>query len=119
MASAKERELEKLIQKWQKRFGLQGWTLTFQLVPNLASDAYAHTDIDEFHARAKITMVDPAQQDKHALAWRSMEHLVIHELLHVRLEPTGVKDGTPEFLAQERGINKITEAFLALDDEED
>lgn len=115
MATKAERELAELIEKWQDRLGLGGWTITHQIVPSLASDAWAHTDIDEFHAKAKVTMCDPAQQDKHALAWRSVEHLVIHELLHVRLEPSGVKDGTPEHLAQERGINKIAEAFLALE----
>ncbi len=108
--------LERRLRYWQKRLKLQEWDIKLHVVPPHASDSDAHSDIDEYHARVVVTLVDPEHLHKAAVAYRDPEFLLVHELLHVRLEPSGVKEDTKEHVAQERGINAIAAALLAGED---
>lgn len=106
--------LQRLVAKWQKRLGLQQWAFRIEYVDKkkLDDDATADSDIDPYHMRANIRILDLKFHDEEAPEHESVEHLVLHELLHCRLFPDGVRDGTDAHLAIEQGINWLCRMLL-------
>lgn len=110
----KKLDLGKLVEKWQSELGLNQWEFKAEYVDRkkLDEDATADSHIDPYHMRANIHILDPKFHDPEAPEFETIEHLVLHELLHCRLFPDGIKEGTDAYLAIEQGINFLCRLLL-------
>jgi len=112
-------QLQKALKRWQTILGLDSWHITASFVKpwKLDDDCTARSEIDPFHQKARFEIVEPALQNKDAVEYEKPLHLLIHELLHVRLFPDGVKEGTAENLALEVGINALAKMLMEYEGE--
>ncbi len=101
---------------WQETLGLQSWDITVKFVEpwKIDEDCTARSDIEPHHLKAKIEIVNPRFHNKEAPFYETIEHLLVHELLHIRLFPDGVKEDTPQNLSLEQGINYLARYLLGL-----
>lgn len=96
--------MKRLLNKWQKRLGLQDWRITVELVPRpkleAGCDANVWWDSDDQAATIWICDEFTESPDSH----------LVHELIHIVLDGDGE---CPEYsVHHERKINKITRALL-------
>jgi hypothetical protein len=106
--------LARLVKKWQHRLSLQQWQIRAEFVDRkkLDEDATADSSIDPYHMKANVRILALKFHDPEAPEYETVEHLVLHELLHCRLFPDGVKEGSDAHLAIEQGINLLCRLLL-------
>lgn len=111
-----ERGLKRMATAWAKRLGIAGWKISISFVPQSVFRAEYGSTSDYYgdcrryldkKPRAVIRIVNPEEIPTGAQA---IEPTVIHELLHVLLDPLGTMDNDSAF---ERGLNMIADALLA------
>lgn len=110
-----QRELERLVRKWQPRLGLRDWTIKVELVRHYRHEAYAYGSVDHFAPKrtAEIKVVHPRDQqpDDHnvELGHFDPEVVVVHELLHVALWAyRGASNGSARYAAQEQAVHQLS-----------
>jgi len=108
------RDLKIALKDWRESLSLQSWDIIVtQVEPyQLDIDATASSNIDQFHQKARIKIVADEYQDKDSPSYETTEFLLVHELLHIRLFPDGIADGSPQALALEQGINQLVRHLL-------
>jgi len=107
--------------RWQTRLDLDSWQIKIKYIKpwKMDEDCAARSEIEPYHQKALIEITDPKFHNKDEVGYETVEHLILHELLHVRLFPDGIKDpsdgdkeDTAAFLAIEQGINFLTRLLL-------
>jgi len=75
-----EKEIEVLLKKWQKRLGMEAWSLSFSVVdfnrPDFRQSGDFEADVNNKKAKILLT-ADPFRGDE--------EYTLVHELIHVLL----------------------------------
>jgi hypothetical protein len=99
------------MKSWQKRLGLDDWTMTLQVVrqSEINPNAWgaAHWDV---HAKtATIQVLDPRDYNLKGDNMRlDMECTIVHELVHIQVAPLDA----PDVQVREDVVNKIMAALL-------
>lgn len=114
-----QEELEGLARKWQEILRLRDWEIYVALTRarDFEEEGQAgEADIRLPHRIAKIYILDPV--DHSPTYWRplDLEEVLVHELLHLHLEPLWPKDrDTGCHVAEEQAVNALARALIALD----
>lgn len=76
-------QITPLVRKWRERLGLHDWQISFEISP-LPEEVAARTHANGDYRRAGITFNTDFEKGS---MWGtlSLEQIVVHELLHVRL----------------------------------
>lgn len=98
-------QLARLVRLWRNRLGLIDWQITAELATvDQLPDCYGTIPYDAGEGTALLRVRD----------CESLEAVVVHELLHLRLAPFGDGDESePGHEERERAINLLAGAFLA------
>ena len=103
--------LEKQLRSWQKRLGLENWSLSVQVVRKSALDrnTWGNAEWDADSKTGVINVLDPQDYNlKGTELRRDMECTIVHELVHIQVSP--LDSGNPE--AHEEIVNRIMNALL-------
>jgi hypothetical protein len=103
--------LEKQLRAWQKRLGLEGWSLSVQVVRKSALDknTWGNAEWDSDNKTGTISVLDPQDYNlKGTELKRDMECTIVHELVHIQVSP--LDSGNPE--AHEEIVNRIMAALI-------
>lgn len=108
------RQLQRCMRRWREVLGLHAWNITIKYVKpwKIDEDCTARSDIDPYHQKVLVEITDPKFHNKEGVEYETVETLVVHELLHIRLFPDGVAEGTPQNLAIEQGINYLARLLI-------
>lgn len=112
-----KRSLQRLISEWLRRLGLRGWKVDLRLIPHdeLAAGRdgsyYAEVEPDPQHQRAIMRMCRAADMVMVGLNPDLAEETVVHELLHLRLDPMSSLARDAAF---EVGLDALSEEFVRL-----
>jgi hypothetical protein len=109
-------------QYWAELLHLTEWNIRFSYAePHELGEAWADADFDPYHRTANIRILAPAWA--HLQKWPVPEYSVdfslVHELVHLLLEPCGVNDTSTEqqLITLEQLVNRITETVISLESE--
>ena len=99
------------LKAWQKRLGLDDWTMTLQVVRQSEIDPNAWGSA-RWNSRAKtatIQVLDPRDYNLKGADLRlDMECTIVHELVHIQVSPLDASDAQ----VREDVVNKIMAALL-------
>lgn len=101
---------------WQQRLGLQEWQVSVVLVrrDSLPPQTLGGIHWDKAKKTAQVWVLDPAD---YQLAFQAMlddmELTIVHELIHLDL--AALPQGQASRSSEERAVNGIAKAMLALD----
>ena len=90
-----ETRLEHQMRTWQKRLGLEDWSLTVRLVRQSQIDpnAWGAAEWDPDNKTGTISVLDPRDYNLHGSELRlDMECTIVHELVHIQVSPLDAKD---------------------------
>ena len=96
---------------WQKRLGLDDWTLSLQVVrqSEIDPDAWGSSHWDSRAKTATIQVLDPRDYNLKGADLRlDMECTIVHELVHIRVSPLV----SPNSHNLEDVVNRIMVALL-------
>ena len=107
------RELQRSLKKWQTLLGLDHWIITARYVPpwKVDEDCTARAQVDTFHQKATIEIIEGRFQDPNDPSYESTLHLLVHELLHCLL-PDAVKESDQNYVLFEQGINRLARVLI-------
>ena len=101
---------------WQPRLGLQDWKISLVMTPasGLKPKTLGNIRWDTDHKTAIIRVLDASDYQLTCSAMlRDMEVTVVHELVHLELSALPRSPATRGL--EERAVNRITDALLALE----
>lgn len=104
------RTLSRLVREWLKRLSLKGWTVDVRLVRHaeLAGDSkgscYARVSPDPATQRAAIRLCRESDLAAAGLEPGLTEETIVHELLHLLLDPMSTLAGDAAF---EIGLDRL------------
>ena len=99
------------LKSWQKRLGLDDWTMTLQVVRQSEIDpnAWGSSHWDARAKTATIQVLDPRDYNLKGADLRlDMECTIVHELVHIQVSPLDA----PDAQVREDVGNKIMVALL-------
>jgi hypothetical protein len=100
---------------WQKRLGMDDWTMSLQVVRQSELDPKA-CGRSHWNARAKtatIQVLDPRDYSLKGNDLRlDMECTIVHELVHIQVSPLVSRLDTPDVQVREDVVNKLMGALL-------
>lgn len=105
--------LRRMLKGWQRRLGMTDWRITISFVSKATLAAHHGVDMliygdtqpcPERHS-AKVRICDPVDTPEGEAA---VESTVVHELLHVLLDPRSVMAGDSSF---ETGLDLVSKAL--------
>jgi hypothetical protein len=106
-----EMRLGDQLKSWQKRLGLDDWTMTLQVVRQSEIDpnAWGSSHWDVRAKTATIQVLDPRDYNLKGADLRlDMECTIVHELVHIQVAPLGPADAG----VREDVVNRIMTALL-------
>ncbi len=106
-----ETRLERQMKVWQKRLGLEQWSLSLRVVRQSEIDrnAWGAAEWDPAAKTGVISVLDPRDYNlKGGELKLDMECTIVHELVHIQVSPLG---GTHE-PAVEDVVNRIMGALI-------
>lgn len=100
-------ELQRLVNKWQRRLRLADWKVTAVFAdPSVMPEHMGEIPSNPSEMTALLRIAGDVEESE-------IEPTVIHELLHLRLIPwSDGFDDEPNHEARETGINLLAESFL-------
>lgn len=113
-------EAEGYVTRWQERLRLRDWRITTEVVRSYRMPSAVCGGIEAGHLerfrntkQAEITIchpddIHPDTPDMPA----SLEHTIVHELLHLHLDAWQPEPNTLEYWSMELAINTIADALL-------
>lgn len=109
---------------WQELLGLNDWTIRFEYAPpHELGQAWADNDFDQYHKTALVRILHPnyAALQKWPAPPYSVDTSVVHELVHLLLDPLGANEteNELEMTMLEQTINKLTDIFVSLENEQE
>ncbi len=115
-------ELTERGQYWADILGLTEWNIRFSFAdPHELGDAWADADFDVFHRTAVVRILAP--RFAHLQKWPTPEYSIdfslVHELVHLLLEPVGCNatESELELIQLEQLVNRITTTVILLESE--
>jgi hypothetical protein len=99
------------MKSWQKRLGLDDWTMTLQVVRQreINPNAWGSSHWDIHAKTATIQVLDPRDYNLKGADLRlDMECTIVHELVHIQVSPLDARD----VHVREDVVNKIMAALL-------
>lgn len=113
-------ELSERGQYWQDVLGLNDWEIRFAYAePHELGSAWADNQFDQYHKTALIRILAPryAALQQWPTPEYDVDFSLIHELIHLAVEPMGVNDPTDDtqLCALEQFVNKFTGIIAALE----
>jgi hypothetical protein len=99
------------MKSWQKRLGLDNWTMTLQVVRQSEIDpnSWGSSHWDPHAKTATIMVLDPRDYNLKGADLRlDMECTIVHELVHIQVSPLDA----PNTHTLEDVVNKIMVALL-------
>ena len=112
------RQLLKLIREWLRRLNLRGWTVTLRLVRHAeladgrpAGSYYADITPDPQHQCATMRICRRGDLAAAGLCHHLAEETIVHELLHLRLDPMSALSRDSGF---EVGLDALAEELVRL-----
>ena len=106
-----EMRLVDQLRSWQKRLGLDDWTMTLQVVRQSEIDpnAWGSSHWDARAKTATIQVLDPRDYNLKGADLRlDMECTIVHELVHIQVSPLDA----PDAQVREDVVNKIMVGLL-------
>ena len=106
-----------MVREWLRRLGLKGWTVDVRLVPHRELSAgrdgsyYADVAPDPQHQRAVMRLCRAADLAAAGLEPGLAEETIVHELLHLRLDPMSALARDAAF---EVGLDALAEELVRL-----
>jgi hypothetical protein len=109
-----QEQLEKKLEEWQKRLRLQDWIIKVRIAraSELPEGSMACVRATLAKKTAGILILDPIDYEPDLMLPQDMENSLVHELLHLHLEPIHMEDDT-KLIAVEQAIESITSGLLA------
>ena len=120
-----ENYLRKRLALWQKRLQLQDWTITLEMShpSDLRRGSLGNVHWDADKKTANIRVLDASDyQMSFSATLKDMEFTVVHELTHLELSSMtrNFKSRSEESVtAEERAVNRLADAMLQLDHEDE
>jgi hypothetical protein len=106
-----ESRLDRQMRGWQKRLGLEDWSISLRLVrqSELSKESWGASEWDERTRTAEVHVLDPRDYNLRGGELRlDMECTIVHELVHIQVSPLDAPDaGT-----REEVVNKIMGALM-------
>jgi hypothetical protein len=106
-----ESRLDRQMKTWQKRLGLEDWSLTLRVVRQwqMDPDAWGTSEWDPDAKTGVINVLDPRDYNlKGSELRRDMECTIVHELVHIQVSPvTAHTDGEVEDV-----VTRMTAALM-------
>jgi hypothetical protein len=104
-----EEQLQQKLKEWQKRLRLQDWIIKVRLARRyeLPEDSMACVNAVLPKKMASIKILDPIDYDQSIMVPQDMEDSLVHELLHLHLEPI-VGDDDSKYIEVEQAIESIS-----------
>jgi hypothetical protein len=103
-------QLEQKLKEWQKRLRLQDWIIQVRIA---RANELPENSMGCVHAvlpkkMASIKVLDPIDYDHSLMVPQDMEDTLVHELLHLHLEPIlqGIDDS--KYIEVEQAIESIS-----------
>jgi hypothetical protein len=108
-------ELEVVAGYWQKVLRHQDWEIKTakKRQRDIGCNGWATCDVCLPSKAATIEVVDPIDYDDGPWPF-DMEHLVVHELLHIHFAPFKTTPGSHEEIFEEQAVESLTRALLSL-----
>lgn len=108
--------LESDVHYWKTLLRLQDWDLKVEQTrsSNLPDDVSGTCNPCLENKTAHIRLMDPIDATEGDWFPVDQEKVLVHELIHLHLEPFFPKAGTPLYFAGEQAIESITKALVAL-----
>lgn len=106
-----ETHLDQRLKFWQKRLGLDDWTMTLRVVRQreINPDAWGSAEWDPTAKTALINVLDPRDYNlKGAELKLDMECTIVHELVHIQVAPLAARTNHE----REDVVNRIMTALL-------
>ncbi len=105
---------ERVTRLWQQVLRLEDWDVEVELVRHydLSKDCSGTMQTFAGKKRAVMQLIDPRDTDPR---WRfdmGMEFTIVHELLHIHLEPLLNRDVEHIATAEERAVHAISVALV-------
>jgi hypothetical protein len=94
-SSPLESRLERQMKTWQKRMGLQDWSLSLRVVRQSQIDpnTWGAAEWDAKARTAVISVLDPRDYNLHGGELKlDMECTIVHELVHIQVSPLAARD---------------------------
>jgi len=106
-----ETRLEHQMRIWQKRLGLEEWSLSVRIVRQSEIDhnSWGAAEWDPSAKTGMISVLDPRDYNLHGSDLKlDMECTIVHELVHIQVSPLDARDE----LVREEVVNKIMTALM-------
>jgi hypothetical protein len=109
-----QNELEARCKIWQERLRLQDWIVYCRLSPHteFSNDTMANVRVSVGRKEALIQIIAPDHYSHLASCPQDMELSLVHELLHLHLEPMGMRYDDPKQFTEEQAINSISTSLV-------
>ena len=120
-----ETYLRRRLPLWQKRLNLQDWSITLEMShpSDLRRGSLGNVHWDAEKKTAMIRVLDASDyQMPFSATLKDMEFTVVHELTHLELSSLtrNFKSRSEESVGEEeRAVNRLSEAMLQLDQEDE
>jgi hypothetical protein len=103
------------MKSWQRRLGLDDWTLSLEVVRQAQIESHA-LGKSKWNTQAKtatILVLDPRDYNLKGAGLRlDMECTIVHELVHIQVSPLVSPLDTPEARVREDVVNRIMGALM-------
>lgn len=111
--SEPEEFMQSRLTLWQRRFGLEHWTISVRLVPRLQLAPGTLGDVTWTQHNATIRALDPSDYDlAPCRIVADLEETIVHELIHLFLAESITRNESLK--AEENRVNHITKALLEM-----
>ncbi len=116
-SSPNQEALAQVLERWQERLKLRDWHITIRYADYAEMDdgnTSGHVECDEEHRLAKIRILHPDHYPNDSWLPQDIEATVVHELLHVLLEPLGWPASRRGQIGAEQALNALSSTLVSL-----
>lgn len=116
-----DEELQERTAYWQGVLRLRDWDINARLVSTHEMTAGAEGHIDTFPKTKEANIKILSWDGYGGTVFRPLdsEQILVHEMLHLFMDPFNTEEDTPERLAEEQAVHLIAQALVALDRKRD
>lgn len=111
-----EYEATRLMEEWQQRLRLQDWDIyvSVERVFDMEQGKNGHIYILDTNRVAFVELLDRADLNPKYADKNDSEVTIVHELLHIFVEPLGIPQSGLKYVAAEQMIQTLASALVAL-----
>ncbi len=116
-SSPNQEALAQVLERWQERLKLRDWHITIRFATYADmdnGDAQGLCQCDEEQRQARIRILHPDHYPSDSWLPQDIEATVVHELLHVLLEPFGWPASRRGQIGAEQALNALSSTLVSL-----